>query len=164
MTTTRAAALLLAVLALGCESPGPSAPMPDRDPSIEIRASARTVGTAIADGMTSSGYHTRRREPYVLEFESGGALVHYSLSERTDATYVLAKVTPPEGFDAQNQSFRRYQLANEVQRFLEGVRSMLEGAAATKAPASQPEPASSPTTQPSAPPERPGKLRKRLGL
>lgn len=53
--------------------------------------------------MTSSGYHTRRHEPAVLEFESNGALVHFSLSERTNATYVLAKVTPPEGVEQKER-------------------------------------------------------------
>jgi hypothetical protein len=145
--------------------------MPERDPSVEVRAAARTVGTAIADGMTSSGYHTKRHEPYVLEFESGGALVHYSLSERAnDVTFVLAKVTPPEGFNASDRAFRRYQLSAEVQRFLDGIRSALEAAAAKEAAGSapkSPEPAPSPAPPtPSAPPppDRPGKVLKKLGL
>ena len=138
--------------------------MPERDPSIEIRAAARTVGTAIADGMTGSGYHTRRHEPYVLEFESNGALVHYSLSDRAvNVTYVLAKVTPPQVVDEKDRSFRRYQLSAEVQRFLDGVRSALEAAGATKPgerPLDEPEPA--PTPGPAS--IRPGKALKKLGL
>lgn len=158
---------LFAALALGCGAPEHGARMPERDPSVEIRAAARTVGTAIADGMTSSGYHTRRHEPYVLEFESHGALVHYSLSERTNATYVLAKVTPPEHVDPKDRSFRRYQLANEVQRFLDGVRSALEAEAAWPPEPPRPapkEPASAAPPVPQAPPGRPGKVLKKLGL
>lgn len=159
---TRAPAFLLAALALGCGAPETMTPMAERDPSVEIRAAARTVGTAIADGMTSSGYHTRRREPYVLEFESNGALVHYSLSERANSTYVRAKVTPPEGVDAKDRSFRRTQLSAEVQRFLNGIRSALEGAAAARPaepPPGEPEPAPAATR-----PVRPGKVLKKLGL
>lgn len=157
------ASVLLAVLALGCGAPETGGRMPERDPSVEIRAAVRTVGTAIADGMNSSGYHTKRHEPYVLEFESHGSLVHFSLSDRTNATYVLAKVTPPEGVDPKDRSFRRYQLANEVQRFLDGIRSALEAEAATK-PAQgapkQPEPA----PEPGRPLGRPAKALKKLGL
>lgn len=158
-----AASGLLAALALGCGAPETGSRMPERDPSVEIRAAARTVGTAIADGMNSSGYHTRRHEAYVLEFESHGSLVHFSLSDRTNATFVLAKVTPPEGVDPKDRSFRRYQLSNEVQRFLDGIRSALEGEAATKpahgAPR-QPEPA----PEPVRPLGRPAKALKKLGL
>lgn len=139
--------------------------MPERDPSVEIRAASRTVGTAIADGMTSSGYHTRRHEPYVLEFESNGAFVHFSLSDRTNATYVLAKVTPPEGVDPKDRSFRRYQLSGEVQRFLDGIRTGLEAAAVSKPvepPPKEPEPA--PVPPPGRPSGRPGKVLKKLGL
>lgn len=160
--------MLLAALALGCGAPEAISPMPERDPSVEIRAAARTVGTAIADGMTSSGYHTRRHERYILEFESNGSLVHFSLSERAnDVTYVLAKVTPPETVAAQDRSSRRYQLSAEVQRFLDGVHSSLEGAAVTKpaqAAPKEPEPAPSPALQPERSPARPGKVLKKLGL
>ncbi len=164
----RAPALVLAALALGCGAPESVGRMPERDPSVEIRAAARTVGTAIADGMTSSGYHTKRHEPYVLEFESNGALVHYSLSDRmNNVTYVLAKVTPPETVAAQDRSFRRYQLASEVQRFLDGIRSALEAEAVTKPVQSapqEPEPAPAPVPPPVPPAGRPGKALKKLGL
>lgn len=163
----RAAAFVLAALAFGCGAPEPGGPMPERDPSVEIRAAARTVGTAIADGMTSSGYHTRRHEPYVLEFESSGVLVHFSLSERINSTYVLAKVTPPEGIDSKDRPFRRTRLAAEVQRFLDDIRSALEGAAVTKpAPPEpkEPEPAPSPLPPLERPSGRPGKALKKLGL
>lgn len=156
--------LLLAALALGCGAPEPITSMPERDPSVEIRAAARTVGTAIADGMTSSGYHTKRHEPYVLEFESGGALVHYSLSDRTNnVTYVLAKVTPADGVDPKDRSFRRYQLSAEVQRFLDGIRSALEAAAVTK-PAESAPPEREALPPPAPQPIRPGKALKKLGL
>lgn len=155
---------MLVALTLGCGAPEPIGSMPERDPSVEIRAAARTVGTAIADGMTSSGYHTKRHEPYVLEFESGGALVHYSLSDRSNnATYVLAKVTPSETVDPKDRSFRRYQLSAEVQRFLDGIRSALEAAAVTRPVESAPkEPEPAPVLTPQ--PVRPGKALKKLGL
>lgn len=166
--TIRAIALSLAGLALGCGAPETMSPMPERDPSVEIRAAARTVGTAIADGMTSSGYHTKRHEPYVLEFESNGSLVHFSLSDRmNNVTFVLAKVTPPETVDPKDRSFRRYQLSSEVQRFLDGIRSALEAAAVTKpAPAAPqgPEPAPAPAPPLERPSGRPGKALKKLGL
>lgn len=159
------AALLFASLAAGCGAPEAMAPLPARDPAIEIRAPSRDVGLAIADGMTQSGYHTRRHEPYVLEFESGGAVVSYSLSERTRATYVLAKITIPDGGDAQDRSFRRFQLSSEVQRFLNGIRSALETAALAAPKEAENGPKEPQAAPPPAPqPDRPGKVLKKLGL